>query len=225
MSKMKLRDLSEKVRSEIGDNTIDIPEDFIVNCYNYAIRDLPMVPRLEKLFSKHKQFNLDAKGHYKWNINDTFRRVTDTPMINFYTSDGGEPCRLPLCRRSVKDFYERNGLVNLKKPGIPCEYTIETESDEVWVILDRPSDVPIIIDYIAYGYPKPAQSLDDEIDISAIAETLIIEVMKTVYLHEADDYAFAADIRSYLDNKKIIEAIQQLHRQWGDESPRVLGEV
>mgnify|MGYP002512532831 CR=1 FL=1 len=26
-------------------------------------------------------------------------------------------------------------------------------------------------------------------------------------------------------NKKIIEAIQQLHRRWGNEAPRVLGEV
>lgn len=225
--RMKLSDLAEKLRMAIGDNTEDLPEDFIINAYNYAINDLPMVPKLEKLFSKHKQFNLDAHNHYKWSMSDAtgFRRITDFPMFNFYTSTGGEPCKLCICHRSVKDFYEQNGLINLKQSGTPCEYTIETEDDNVWLVFDRPLDIPVILDYIAYGFPKPVSSMDDEIEISAIAENLIIDVMKACYLREAMDYTFAADITSYLDNKKIIEAIQMLHRQWGMESPRVLGEV
>lgn len=225
--KMQLSDLAEKLRLHIGDNTEDLPSDFIINAYNYTINALPMVPRLEKLFSKHKQFNLDAHNHYKWSLSDAtgFRRISDIPMLNFYTSTGGEPCKLCVCHRSVEDFYEKNGLVSLKKPGTPCEYTIETEDDNVWLVLDRPSDVPIIVDYIAYGFPKPAKSLDDEIELSSIAEPLVVDVMKTLYLMEASDYAFAADVRSYLDNKKEIEAIQMLHKQFGMESPRILGEV
>lgn len=223
----KLSTLTEKLRLLIGDNTEDIPEDFIINAYNYTINALPMVPRLEKLFSKHKQFNLDAHNHYKWSLSDAtgFRRITDIPMLDFYTSTGGEPCRLNICHRFVEDFYKNNGLVSLKKPGTPCEYTIEVEGDNVWIILDRPSDVPIIVDYIAYGFPKPANSMDDEIEMSAIAELLVLDVMKTLYLMEASDYAFAADVRSYLDNKKELEAIQMLHRRWGVEAPRILGEV
>ena len=224
---MKVSDLAEKLRLHIGDNTDDLPEDFIINAYNYTVNALPMVPRLEKLFSKHKQFNLDAQNHYKWSMSDAtgFRRISDIPMLNFYTSTGGEPCKLCVCHRSVEDFYEKNGLVSLKKAGTPCEYTIETEDDNVWIVLDRPSDVPIIIDYIAYGFPKPVNSMDDEIELSSIAEPLVVDVMKTLYLMEASDYAFAADVRSYLDNKKEIEAIQMLHRQFGMEGPRVLGEV
>lgn len=222
---MTLNDIADKFRSALGDSTLDISNDFILNAFNYCINDLPMVPKLEKLFSKHKQFNLDARNHYRWNLNDSFRRVTDIPMLNFYTSTGGEPCRLPLCHRAVKDFYDKNGLVNLKQPGTPCEYTIESEGDNVWLVLDRPSDVPIIVDYIAYGYPKPATSLDDEYEISAIAENLIVDVMRACFYREGSDFAFADNIASYLDNKKIIEAIAQLHRQWGNESPRVLGEL
>ena len=67
--------------------------------------------------------------------------------------------------------------------------------------------------------------MDDEIELSAIAEPLVLDVMKTIYLMEASDYAFAADVRSYLDNKKELEAIQALHRRWGNEQIRVLGEV
>lgn len=225
--KMKLIDLSEKLRSLLGDGTSDLPSEFIINCYNYAIGALPLVPKLEKLFSKHKQFNLDAHNHYKWSLSDAtgFRRITDIPMLNFYTSTGGEPCKLCICHRPVKDFYENNGLVSLKKSGTPCEYTIETEDDNVWIVLDRPSDVPIIVDYIAYGFPKPVNSMEDEIEVSAIAENLILDVMKACYLHEAEDYAFAADVTSYLDNKSIIEAKQMLHRRWGTEQVRVLGEV
>ena len=224
---MKLLDLADELRILLGDHTLDISEKFIVASYNYAIAVLPLVPKLEKLFSKHAQFDLDAEGHYKWSLSDAtgFRRISDIPMRNFYTSTGGEPCKLCICHRSVRDFYDKNGLINLKKPGIPCEYTIETEGDNVWLVLDRPSDVPIIVDYIAYGYPKPVESLEDEIEVSVIAESLILEVMKACYLHEASDYAFAADVTSYLDNKKIIEAIQSLHRKWGTDTPRVLGEV
>ena len=225
--KMKVSDLAEKLRLHIGDNTDDLPEDFIINAYNYTVNALPLVPRLEKLFSKHKQFNLDAAHHYKWSMSEAtgFRRITAFPLFEFYTSTGGEPCKLPLCHRPVKDFYEKNGLINLKKPDTPCEYTIEEEDDSIWLVLDRPSDVPIIVDYIAYGFPMPVDSMDDEIELSAIAEPLVVDVMKTLYLMEASDYAFAADVRSYLDNKKELEAIQMLHRQFGMESPRVLGEV
>lgn len=222
-----LKDFAHKLQTLIGDNTLDIPEDFLRESYNYSINALPMVPRLEKLFSKHKQFNLDAKNNYKWSLSDAtgFRRITDIPMLNFYTSTGGDPCKLCICHRPVKDFYEKNGLVSLKQPGQPCEYTIETEGDNVWLVLDRPSDVPIIVDYIAYGIPKPVECMDDKIEISAIAENLILNVMKAVYLREASDYSFAADVEQYLDNKSIIEAIQMLHRHWGNEEPRILGEV
>lgn len=222
-----LKDLAHKLQTLIGDNTLDINETFLREAYNYSINALPLVPRLEKLFSKHKQFNLDAKDHYKWSLSDAtgFRRITDIPMLNFYTSTGGDPCKLCVCHRPVKDFYEKNGLISLKQPGQPCEYTIETEDDNVWLVLDRPSDVPIIVDYIAYGIPKPVKSMEDEVEISAIAENLILEVMKAVYLHEASDYAFAADVTSYLDNKLVLEAIQALYKKWGTEETRVLGEV
>lgn len=224
---MTFKTLTDKLRLALGDGTNDLPTDFLVNAYNYTINSLPMVPRLEKLFSKHKQFNLDAKNHYKWSLSDAtgFRRISDIPMLNFYTSTGGEPCRLCLCHRPVKDFYEHNGLVSLKKPGTPCEYTIEVEDDNVWLVFDRPLDVPVIVDYIAYGFPKPVNSLDDEIEVSAIAENLILNTMKACYLHEAEDYAFAADVTSYLDNKTILEAIQMLHKKWGNEQTRILGEV
>ena len=225
--KYPLSTLAEKIRLAIGDNTVDIPSDFIINAYNYTINALPMVPRLEKLFSKHKSFNLDAENHYKWSLSDAtgFRRISDFSMMDFYTSTGGEPCKLCICHRPVVDFYKKNGLVGMKQPGRPCEYTIEEEDDNIWLVLDRPSDVPIIVDYIAYGFPKPVEKMDDEIELSAIAEPLVIDVMKTLYLMEASDYAFAADVRAYLDNKKEIEAIQMLHRQLGIEGPRVLGEV
>ena len=225
--KYPLSTLAEKIRLAIGDNTVDIPSDFIINAYNYTINALPMVPRLEKLFSKHKHFNLDAENHYKWSLSEAtgFRRISDFSLLEFYTSTGGEPCKLCICHRPVEDFYKNNGLVNMKQPGRPCEYTIEFEDDNTWLVLDRPSDVPIIVDYIAYGFPKPVSSMDDEIELSSIAEPLVIDVMKTLYLMEASDYAFAADVRAYLDNKKEIEAIQMLHRQLGIEGPRVLGEV
>lgn len=225
--KYPLRTLAEKLRLLIGDNTDDLPEDFIINAYNYTINALPMVPQLEKLFSKHKQFNLDASNHYKWSMSDAtgFRRITDFPMLEFYTSTGGEPCKLCICHVPVEEFYQTNGLVSLKKPGTPCEYTIEVEDDNVWLVFDRPLDIPVIVDYIAYGFPKPVDDMEDEIELSAIAEPLVLDVMKTIYLMEASDYAFAADVRSYLDNKKELEAIQLLHRRWGNERLRVLGEA
>lgn len=225
--KYPLSTLAEKIRLAIGDNTIDIPSDFIINAYNYTVNALPMVPRLEKLFSKHKYFNLDAENHYKWSLSEAtgFRRISDFSLLEFYTSTGGEPCKLCICHRPVEDFYKNNGLISMKQPGRPCEYTIEFEDDNTWLVLDRPSDVPIIVDYIAYGFPKPVSNMDDEIELSSIAEPLVIDVMKTLYLMEASDYAFAADVRAYLDNKKEIEAIQMLHRQLGIEGPRVLGEV
>lgn len=223
-------DLSKKFRSLVGDGTVDIPEEFVINAINWAFNELPRVPKLEKLFSKHMTFQLDAKGHYRWDLNGSgkpmFRRIMNMPYLNFLTSTGGKMCPITLCNRDNVEFYTTNGAVALKEPGRPCEYTIEQEGDHIWLVLDRPSDIPITIDYIAYGVPANITDINEEIqlDISAIAENLILDVMRIVWFHEADDFAFAADISSYLDNKKLTEAIQALNRRWGNEEQIVLGE-
>lgn len=222
--KYTVAEFSEIFRTHIGDGTIDIPDNFVANALNWAFNELPRVPKLEKLFSKHEQVTLDAKDHYRWNLNGKFRRLLDIPMMNFWTSTGGDICKLPICHRDVKEFYDKNGIINLKEPGQPCEYTIEQEDDNIWLVFDRPLDVPVIIDYIAYGIPAPVKSPDDIIEISAIAENLIIAAMRTVYFHESDDFAFAADISNYLDNKQVVEAIQALNRNWGVEEPTIVGE-
>jgi hypothetical protein len=223
--KYTVSEFSEIFRTHIGDGTLDIPDNFVVNALNWAFNELPRVPKLQSLFSKHKQVTLDAKNHYRWNLNGDFRRLLDIPMMNFWTTTGGDICKLQVCHRDVKEFYDHNGIINLKQSGKPCEYTIEQEGDNIWLVFDRPLDVPVIIDYIAYGIPKPVKSQDDKIEISAIAENLIIDVMRTVYYHESDDFAFATDISSYLDNKKVVEAIQALNRQWGVEEPTIVGEM
>lgn len=223
--KYKVSDFENLFRTHIGDGTVDIPDDFVINALNWSFNALPLVPKLSKIFSRHKQVQLDAKDHYRWNINGDFRRLLDVPMMNFWTSTGGDICKLKVCHKDVVEFYNHNGIINLKEPGKPCEYTIEQEDDNIWLVFDRPLDVPVIVDYIAYGIPKPVKSKDDEIEISGIAENLIIDAMRTVYYHEADDFAFAADISSYLDNKKVLEAIQQLNRRWGVEEPTIVGEI
>ena len=221
----KVSEFEKIFRTHIGDGTVDIPDGFVINALNWAFNELPRVPKLAKIFSKHKQVQLDAKGHYRWNLDGDFRRLIDIPMMNFWTSTGGDICKLPLCHKDVVEFYDKNGIIKMKQAGKPCEYTIEQEGDNIWLVFDRPLDVPVMLDYIAYGFPKPVKTPEDKIDISAIAENLIIDLMRTVYFHEADDFAFAADISSYLDNKKVIEAVQALNRRWGIEEPIVIGEI
>lgn len=223
--KYTVKEFEEIFRTHIGDGTIDLPEDFVMKALNWSFNALPMIPKLSKIFSKHKQVQLDAKDHYRWNLNGDFRRLLDIPMMNFWTSTGGDLCKLHVCHRNVKEFYDHNGIIQLKQAGKPCEYTIEQEDDNIWLVFDRPLDIPVTIDYIAYGIPKPVKSPEDVIEISAIAENLILDVMRTVYYHESDDFAFAADINSYLDNKKVLEAIQQLNRRWGVEAPTIVGEL
>lgn len=223
--KYTMKQFSDIFRTHLGDGTEDVPDEFIIHGVNWAFNAMPLVPKLEKIFSKHKTFNLDAKDHYRWDLNADFRRILDIPMMNFWTSTGGDICKLKICHEDVVEFYNHNGIPYLKEAGKPCEYTIEQEDDKVWLVFDRPLDVPIILDYIAYGIPKPVKSMDDEIEISAIAENLIIDVMMTVYYHESMDFAFSADIASYLDNKKYLEAIQALNRRWGVEEPTIVGEI
>lgn len=224
MSKTTVRDFSFKFRSMLGDGTFDVPDEFIINGINWAFNELPLVPKLVKIFSKHKQVQLDAKGHWRWNLNGDFRRLLDIPMMNFWTSTGGDICKLNVCHRDVVEFYNKNGIINLKKEGQPCEYTIEQEDDNIWLVFDRPLNVPVIIDYIGYGFPAPVSSMDDTIEISAIAENLVLDVLRTYWYREADDFQFAGSIMDYLDNKKLPEAIQAINRRWGVSSPIVLGE-
>jgi len=222
--KYTVQEIANRFRSIIGDETLDIPMDFIINSINYCFSELPRVPKLERLFYQHITVELDAKDHYKWEISGKFRRLNNTIFMNFWTSTGGDICRLPICHRDIEMFYNKHGIPKLKKPGVPCEYTLEQEDDNIYLVLDRPSDVPIMLDYGATGFPKPVSKPEDVVEISAIAENLMFAVMKNVYYQESADFAFAADIENYLDNKLVPEAVQLLNKRWNTEAPVILGE-
>ena len=223
--KYQVKDFARKFRILAGDTSEDTPDEFIINGLNWAFNSLPSVPKLGKAFSKHYTFNLDAKGNYKWKLNGDFRRLTDLPMLNFYTSNGEEPCPITICARSNVDFYKKNGVIAMKQPGEPCEYTIEQEDDDIYLVLDRPLDIPLIIDYIAFGYPAPVDSIDDEIEISAPIENLVLHTLRKVWFEEADDLGFAGAFTDYMDNKMLPEVIQMLNKRFGTEEPTILGEV
>lgn len=220
-----VQDFANSFLTLVGDTTDSTPETFIIDGINWCFRELPLMPKLEKLFSRHYNFTLDANGHYKWLLNADFRKVNELPMINFYTSTGGEPCKLRLCYKPVEDFYTINGMVELKKPGTPCQYTLEEEGDNLYLVLDRPSDVPIIVDYIAYGYPQPVSSMDDELNLSALAEHAMFSLMRVVWTQEMDDWNVSDSLYSYFDNKIAPEIIQQLHKRYKGTSPIILGEA
>ena len=219
-----VKQISDDFRTLIGDQSADIPDSFIINAINYAFRELPKVPKLDKIFSVHKHYNLDANDHYRWNINSGFRRLTDIGMLCFYSTTGGEPCKINVCYHEPETFFEKNGLVELKSKGMPCEYTLEVEGDDTYLVLDRPSDVPIIIDIICCGYPMPIQSMAEEINISAPIEHLLMSVLQTIYYKESSDFNFSADIMSYLDNKEIPEILEEIHKRWNFSRHAILGE-
>lgn len=221
----KVKDFADKFLVLVGDESLELPEPFILNAINWSFNELPRVPKLGKIFAKHFTANLDADGHYRWNLNQDFRRIGNLEYLNFWTSDGGKPCKLNLCHKNVVAFYKKNGLPELKERGKPCEYTIEIEGDDVFLVLDRPSDVPIIVDYIAEGYPKPVKSMDDKIEISAIAENLMFGLMRTVMNYESMDYNWAQDTIEYLSNYALEQAIQELNKRFGNEAPIILGEA
>ena len=220
--KIRISEFTDKFRSIAGDTTMDVPEEFLFNAINWAFNELPSIPKLNKLFSAHYTANL-RRGSYRWKINKDFRSINDIPMMNFYTSKGGEPCPAKVCNLDTSDFYSRNGLVERKQPGEPCNYTIEYDGDDVYLVFDRPLGVPMIIDYIVTGYPKPVESEDEVREISAIAENLIFSLMRKIWYEEADDFAFSGAIESYLDNKIVQEAVFQLNKKFKTEMPRVLG--
>lgn len=220
----KISDFFSKARSIFGDSTADIPEDFLINTINWSFNELPSIPKLNKLFTAHYTANL-RRGSYRWKINKDFRSINEIYFMRFYTSEGGEPCPLKVCNLQNDEFYSRNGLVERKQPGKPCSYTIEFEGDDVYIVFDRPLSIPVIVDYKVAGYPMPVTSVNEKREISAIAENLIITLMRKIWYEEADDFAFSGAIEQYLDNKLIQEAIFQLNKRLKSEMPRVLGGV
>lgn len=222
--KYTIKQFTDKFRSIAGDNTYDVPEEFLINTINWCFNELPNIPKLNKLFTAHYTANL-RRGSYRWKINKDFRSLNDILMMNFYTSTGGEPCPAKVCNLDNASFYSKNGLVERKQPGQPCTYTIEKDGDDTYLVFDRPLGVPMIIDYIVTGYPKPVESSDEVREISAIAEPLIFGLMRKLWYEEADDFAFSGAIEMYMDNKLILEAEQQLNKKWKNEMPRILGGV
>ena len=217
-----IRDYLDKFRSLVGDSTADAPEEFLIQTINWCFNELPNVPKLNKLFSAHYTANL-RRGSYRWKINKDFRSINDILMMNFFSSKEGEPCQIKVCNLDNREFYAKNGLVERKQPGRPCNYTIEFEGDDCYLVFDRPLGIPMIVDYIVTGYPMPIESADETREISAIAEPLIYTLMRKLWYEEADDFAFSGAIEQYMDNKILQEAIQQLNKRFKTEMPRVLG--
>lgn len=241
--KTTVEEFANKFRLLAGDDSSSIPKEFIVNSINWAFNSLPSVPKLDKAFAKHYTVRLNANNHYRWKLNKDFRFISNSPIINFFTSTGGDPCPLELCYRDNTEFYKKNGLVELKISGMPCEYTLERDGDELYLVFDRPLNIPVIIDYVVWGYPKPIPGFtttkmmydkelgervpveeDVVIDISAPLENLILHTMRKVFFEEASDFAFAESIGTYLDNKMLPEVIQMINKRLNISQPIIVGE-
>lgn len=226
LSKMKYKvsEFAKKFRSIVGDSTNDVPDSFIIDALNWAFSELPLAPKMDKIFTKHYRVTLKP-GHYRWNLvnHKDFRRLTDIPASSFWTSEGGNLCPLCVCAVSIEDLYT-NTVPNLMQSGKPCSYAIEQEDDDIFIVFDRPTDKPIIIQYIAYGIPKPVETMDDIVEISGVIENALLEVMRVVWYREADDLSFAGSAYDYLDNKYIPQMTQMIHKSWkGIEGNVILG--
>lgn len=220
-----MSDFASQFRILIGDSSKSVPDGLIIEAFNMALNALTSVPKLSRAFRKHYQVDLNAKDGCKWKLEGDFRRLADIPMLQFYSiGEGGDPCPLNLCPLDVTSFYNKHGLVSMKQAGVPCEYTLDQEDDDTYLVFDRPSDVPIIVDYIAEGYPAPVVSMDDEIEISAVIENCIIQSMKDAFYTEAEDLAFAGAVLDQLSNKYIPEAIQMLNKRMSVMKPVIIGE-
>lgn len=222
---MTVQQLADKFRVLIGDSSSNVPDELIIQALNVAFNRLTSVPKLSRAFSKHYTVELNAMDGYKWKLEGDFRRLADIPLLNFFsTGQGGDPCPLNICPMQTVPFYKKHGLPSLKKPGIPCEYTIEQEGDNTYLVLDRPSDVPLVIDYIAYGYPAPVYSMQDEVELSAVIEDLILNSMRDAFYSEAEDLAFAGAVLDIMSNRYEPQAIQMLNKTLGVMPAVIIGE-
>lgn len=219
-----IKEFLDKFRSVVGDTTKDAPTEFLINTINWSFNELPNIPKLNKLFSARYVANL-RRGSYRWKINRDFRSINDINYMYFYTSKGGKPCQHKVCNLANDEFYAKAGIVELNKAGLPCSYTIEHDGDETYLVFDRPLDIPMMVQYEVTGYPKPIASPEEKREISAIAENLIIALMRKLWYEESDDFAFSGAIEMYLDNKLILEAIQQLNKKYKNEMPRIMGGI
>lgn len=220
----KVSDFSKKFRNLVGDSTTDVSSEFVINALNWAFNELPLAPKMDKVFAKNYRVQL-TPGHYRWNLvnHDDFRRLTNIPVFQLFTSTGGDICPLKVCAVSPEELRNKT-IPGLNKPGRPCEYCIEQEDDDIYLVFDRPIDVPVIIQYTGYGIPRNVTSMDDEILISGIVENAILDVMRVVWYREADDLAFAGAAYDYLDNKYIPQITQMINKQWSKvEGPTILG--
>lgn len=240
--KISVKDFIKKFRALAGDDEDGIPEELIIQGLNWAFNSLPSVPKLDKAFAKHYTLPMEANGHWRWKLNQDFRYISNSPFIHFFTSTGGDPCPINICPKDNKVFYAKNGIPSYKVPGTPCEYTLEREYDDLYLILDRPASIPLIIDYIAWGYPKNIEGATELVEVkdkdgdthfeerdiyfetSAPIENLIISTIRKCFYEEASDFAFAGAIGDYLDNKLLPEAIQMVNKGFKSGQPIILGE-
>lgn len=222
---MKTSDFAAKFRGLVGDETLSVPDDFIITALNWAFNSLPSVPKLYVAWRYHASKQLDAREHYRFKVKSPFRDIIKFDFMNFYVTTGGDPCPLNICYRTPLPFYKKNGLVEQKVSGKPCEYTRERDGDDTYIVFDRPLNVPIIVDYVCYGRPKPVKSMDDEIEMAGVVENLILSAMRRVFYQESSDFGFAADIASYLDSKEVAEAVQELNQHDSNDAWPILGEA
>lgn len=220
---MIVSDFLAETQLLFGDTTEDTPKVFLIEAMNWALRELTQTPKLSKLFTHHYMKNLGAKGHYRWDLTgEHFERISDIEYLHFWSSTGGNPCQMKICWVEPRDLYAKT-LPDVAKTGRPCNYTLETEGDKLFLVLDRPSDVPIIIDYIAYGTPKKVTELTDEVPVTSLAKNALMDLIRVKYYQEADDLAFAGAFFDTYTNKDVPELLQELYKRKKCEPNYIVG--
>lgn len=230
---MIVSDFLAEAQMLFGDTTEDTPKEFLVGALNWSFRELAKTPKLSKLFSRHLRRNLGANRHYRWDLNGAikgedgeeekpFDRISDIEYLHFWSSTGGKPCLLNICWAEPREFYTYS-LPEIAEVGRPCRYTLETEGDKTYLVLDRPSDVPLILDYIAYGTPREVHELTDEIPVPSLAKNALLDLMRVKYYQESDDLAQAGAFFDIYVNKDVPEMLQELYKRKKCEPNYIVG--
>ncbi len=227
--KLRFSDVIAEYRRRRGDTTDSITSEFIIDAFNWGARELARAPGIGDrilLWQMTKSLaprSKDGSPARRWDLTDYSQTDTiqDITMLNIWRSTTTKPEQMrDLTFLDPDEFYSEYPKFMPYTPGIPKAMTFDSDGDTAWLALDRPSSIPLFVDYRFVAGPKPVKKPSDIVKIPSVAYNTILDFLDIYYFMEGMDYALTDPTWSNID--KAMAEIRQKVNKMAYQKPFVL---
>lgn len=211
-----VKDFVQDFRNRIGDTSKSVPLPFIISFINTALRRMPRVRGLEKLYERVDTWELaylnkDGTPSASWDLGKV-GKIKDITTFRVLSTINGKVCDVAPSYMDYADFKASFVMPEAREPGLPSYYTIEQIGSITRLVFDRPpKDLTVLDMKYSATFPRVTNQ-QDPILLAWEYSDLLEEYVIILHKIETTDQSTARALYEDLD-LLTTEAVEELARR------------